>query len=109
MPFAQTSPTSNHMGLFTEIEGKNQKTRERDACDPVAELAALVEAMAARKCSTCQIVEAVRRFASEASATRQASADAQETAPVWIALGSPEWRAWAAFYRATKGKTPPEH
>jgi hypothetical protein len=26
---------------------------------------------------------------------------------VWVAYGSPEWAQWAAFYRATKGKTPP--
>ncbi len=26
---------------------------------------------------------------------------------VWIALDTPEWRAWSAFYRATRGKTPP--
>jgi hypothetical protein len=25
---------------------------------------------------------------------------------VWIALDTPEWRAWESFYRATKGKCP---
>lgn len=26
---------------------------------------------------------------------------------VWIALDAPGWHEWEAFYRATKGKTPP--
>jgi len=82
---------------------ENAKTRGRDACDPVAQLAAIVETMAARKASTRQIVEAVRTFASEARVAPRADAPAT----VWIALDSPEWRAWAVFWRATKGKTPP--
>ncbi len=27
---------------------------------------------------------------------------------VWISYGSPAWDAWSAFYRATKGQTPPK-
>jgi hypothetical protein len=27
---------------------------------------------------------------------------------VWIAYGTPAWDAWAAFYKATRGKTPPQ-
>jgi hypothetical protein len=27
---------------------------------------------------------------------------------VWISFGSREWEAWAEFYRATRGKTPPQ-
>lgn len=27
---------------------------------------------------------------------------------VWIALDAPGWKEWAAFYRVTRGKTPPQ-
>lgn len=33
---------------------------------------------------------------------------AQERALVWIPYGSPEWNAWSAHYRASRGKTPPQ-
>jgi hypothetical protein len=75
-------------------------TRAREG-DQVAKIVALVEKMAAEKRSTRQIAKAVRAFAAERA----------EPAPaplVWVASGSPEWTAWAAYWRATKGKTPPQ-
>lgn len=27
---------------------------------------------------------------------------------VWVAYGTPAWNAWAAFYRTTRGKSPPQ-
>lgn len=97
------------MDLFTPTNPEIQKTRERDACahargrDGVAEVLALVEGMAARKCSARQIVEAVRAFEAERTQAPQSV-----TAQVWVRYGSPEWNAWSAFYRTTKGKTPPQ-
>jgi hypothetical protein len=40
--------------------------------------------------------------------TTATSSPATTPAPgLWIAQGSPEWRAWSEHWRATKGKTPP--
>lgn len=83
-----------------DLEKHACASRARDG-DQVAEIVALVEKMAAEKRSTRQIAEAVRAFAGERA----------EPAPaplVWVASGSPEWTAWAAYWRATKGKTPPQ-
>jgi hypothetical protein len=97
--------------LFLE---KSTKTRVRDACEAAREIAAMVEGMSARKASARQIVEAVRDYAGRlAVEARQERAvetvdQGDHAGPVWIASGSPEWRAWAAFYRATRGKTPPQ-
>lgn len=93
------------LNLLTPQE--SQKTRERVACeagDPVAQIVAIVDGMAARKCSARQIVEAVRAFALEA---RPAPAETREAGAVWVRQGSPEWASWAAFWRAEKGKSPP--
>jgi hypothetical protein len=55
-----------------------------------------------------RFVMSMRRWLQE-SRWRDAhsAAPASKTALIWIALDTPEWRAWAAFYRRTKGKTPP--
>lgn len=66
----------------------------------MADLVKLVETMAARRCSVNQVVAAVREFY-ERSATLPAST-------VWISATSPEWREWSAFWKATKGRTPPQ-
>lgn len=63
----------------------------------------MVEAMERRRCSARQMVEAVRAFVAE----RQIPPFMPATGLVWIAAGGPEWAAWSAFYRATKGKTQP--
>ena len=83
------------------------KTRERDAgacarhaSGDMADLVRMVETMAARRCSVNQILEAVREFY-ERSATIPAQS-------VWISASAPEWRAWETFWRATKGKAPPQ-
>ena len=92
--------------LGTGTPSRNfQKTRVRDASarhesgETMADLVAMVETMAARRCSVNQILEAVRAFY-ERSATIPASS-------VWISASAPEWRAWATYWRATKGRTPP--
>jgi hypothetical protein len=96
--------------LFPE---KSTKTRVRDACEAAQEIAAMVEAMSTRKASARQIVEAVRDYAGRLAveARHERAVETADTAhhagPVWIAADSPDGRAWAAFYRATKGKTPP--
>jgi hypothetical protein len=38
---------------------------------------------------------------------RQKPAEPQRTPGVWIAQDAPEWEPWAAFWRATRGKSPP--
>lgn len=40
---------------------------------------------------------------------RDAAAGSGPSRPclVWIEYGGPAWEAWSAFWRATKGKTPP--
>ena len=94
-----------HDRLGTGTESRNfMKTRERDAgvrhaSGDMAELVKMIEQMAARRCSVNQILEAVREFY-ERAATIPASS-------VWISATSPEWRAWAAYWRETKGKAPP--
>lgn len=103
------------MDLFGNPSQNFGESRERVACegsgDAVSELAALVEAMAARKCSAGQIANAVRDFARQAALNRATVAGGagapQAAGLVWIALDSPEWRAWAAVWRAAKGKNPP--
>ena len=65
----------------------------------MAELVKMIEQMAARRCSVRQILEAVREFY-ERSATSPAPS-------VWISASAPEWREWSAFWKATKGRTPP--
>ena len=92
--------------LGTGTPSRNfQKTRVRDAGvrhasgDTMADLVQMVETMAARRCSVNQILEAVRAF-HERSATIPAPS-------VWISASAPEWRAWEAFWKATKGRTPP--
>jgi hypothetical protein len=85
-----------------------QKTRGRDACahvhvregDTMADLVRMVETMAARRCSVNQILEAVRAFNDRAATIPAPS--------VWISASAPEWRAWAEYWRATKGRTPPQ-
>jgi len=47
------------------------------------------------------------RWLREARWCDVASPAAAATPLVWIALDSPEWRAWAAFWREMHGKTPP--
>ena len=98
-----------HDRLGTDPQTRNfQKTRERDAHTHVredegrtmADLVRMVETMAARRCSVNQILEAVRAF-NERSATIPAST-------VWISASAPEWRAWASYWRETKGRTPPQ-
>jgi hypothetical protein len=87
-----------HLLKDQDSENHACATRAREG-DQVAEIVALVEKMAAEKRSTRQIAEAVRAFAGERAAP---------TSPlVWIASGTPEWTAWARYWRATKGKTPP--
>lgn len=92
------------MGLFTEKDQESRETRVRDACEggggSVAELVALVERMALEKRSVRQILAAVRAFGARAATSLQADG-------VWLASGSPEWRAWDAYWRATRGKGPP--
>ncbi|MGJ0509194.1 MAG: hypothetical protein ACR652_19135 [Methylocystis sp.] len=58
----------------------------------------MVERMAEEKRSARQIVEAGRAYAADRAAAPQAVL-------VWLAACSPEGRAWAAHWRATKGKT----
>jgi hypothetical protein len=82
------------LSLITDQE--SQKTRGRGACEGVAELVALVEDMAARRCSVRQVLEAVRAFSE-----RQAIPVAANS--IWLAHDTPEWRAWAAY----RGKSPP--
>jgi hypothetical protein len=106
---------SNPMDLFTDDlpgtdprKGNFQKTRGRDAgaCareasgGSMADLVAMVETMAARRCSVNQVLAAVRAF--------QARGAMSPASMVWISASAPEWRAWAAYWRATKGKTPPQ-
>ena len=101
------------MDLFTEsnpltgTKPRNfQKTRARDAHvhvregDTMADLVRMVETMAARRCSVNQILEAVRAFNDRAATIPAPS--------VWISASAPEWRAWAEYWRATKGRTPPQ-
>jgi hypothetical protein len=104
------------MDLFTLTNPEIQKQRVRVACEgagnPVSELAAMVEKMVAGKCSARQIGLAVRQFAdrhsAEAREERAVETSSQgQPGPVWIAADSPEGRSWAAFYRSTRGKTPP--
>lgn len=101
------------MDLFTPTHPEIPKTRVRDACEAAREIAAMVEGMSARKASARQIVEAVRDFAARLAveARHELAVETEDSSdpagPVWIASGSPEWRAWAAFWRATKGKGPP--
>ena len=112
---APTSPPIMTMDLFNHhhresgTQSRNfSKTRVRDAgtCarhasgDSMADLVRMVETMAARRCSVNQILEAVREFY-ERSATIPAQS-------VWISASAPEWRAWETFWRATKGKAPPQ-
>ncbi|MGJ0509969.1 MAG: hypothetical protein ACR652_23145 [Methylocystis sp.] len=70
--------------------------------DALAEIVAMVERMAVEKRSARQIVEAVRAYAADRAAPPTPAA-----ALVWIPAGSDEWRAWAAHWRETKGKSPP--
>jgi len=90
------------MDLFPDTDPEISKTRVRDACEggSVAEIVALVERMAAERRSVRQIVEAVRAFGARAATIPQAGG-------VWLASESREGRAWAAHWKATKGKSPP--
>ena len=97
-----------HDRLGTDPQTRNfSKTRERDAgacarhaSGDMADLVRMVETMAARRCSVNQILEAVREFY-ERSATIPAPS-------IWISASAPEWREWETFWRATKGKAPPQ-
>ena len=54
-----------------------------------------------------RFVMSARRWLSEGR-WRDLPTPSRKPAPmIWIALDSPEWRAWDAFYKQTKGKTPP--
>ncbi len=98
-----------HDRLGTDLQTRNfSKTRVRDAhtCarhasgDTMADLVRMVETMAARRCSVKQILEAVRAFNARAATMPAPS--------IWISATSPEWRAWATYWRETKGKAPPQ-
>jgi len=96
----------DHLGTDTQTR-IYKKTRGRDAGaharhargETMADLVAMVEQMAARRCSVNQVVAAVREFY-EQSATIPAQS-------IWISATSPEWREWETFWRTTKGRTPP--
>jgi hypothetical protein len=98
----------NQDHLATSTKHRNfQKTRARDAgtyarhaSGDMAELVKMIETMAARRCSVNQILEAVRAFQERAAAIPASS--------VWISASAPEWREWSAYWRATKGRTPPQ-
>jgi hypothetical protein len=81
-------------------DSKSENSRVRDAGEAgggsVAELVALVERMAAEKRSVRQILEAVRAFKASPAIPHAAEG-------VWLASGSPEWRAWSAY----RGRSPP--
>jgi hypothetical protein len=52
-------------------------------------------------------VMSARRWLDE-SRWRDVSLRIEEKSPlVWIPYGTAQWDAWSAFYRATRGKTPP--
>lgn len=92
------------MDLFTSTQTKDSEfSRVRGACETggnsVADLVRMVEMMAMQKASVNQIRKAVRAFGERAATT---IAD-----DVWISASTPEWRAWVAFWKATKGRTPP--
>ena len=70
----------------------------------VAGAMAYAESVAGRE---PRYVMSPRRFLSE-SRWRDKPSPSRNVAPLlWIALDAPGWREWSAFYRSTKGKTPP--
>ena len=83
---------------FEKTRGRGAHVHVREG-NTVADLVRMVETMAARRCSVNQILEAVRAFQERAATIPVQS--------IWISASAPEWRAWAAYWRATKGRTPP--
>ncbi|MGJ0507475.1 MAG: hypothetical protein ACR652_10120 [Methylocystis sp.] len=74
--------------------------------DPEAIIAAAAAYARAREGQPARFTMAARRWLQEGKWRDGLNSEPVQPL-VWIALDAPGWREWEAFYRATKGKTPP--
>ena len=107
------------LDLFPERDEPHDETAAREAwtralerADPEAILAGARAYRKAREGQPARYTMTARRWLQE-SRWRDAGPVSgppvkAQTGLVWIALDAPGWREWEAFYRATKGKTPPQ-
>lgn len=107
-------PFERFLAVYPERDGGHDVEATRHAWDSALRRAsaetiirAAVAYAEATECRERRYIMSPRRWLSEAR-WRDVRAPGRDTAPlVWVALDTPEWRAWAAFYRSAKGKSPP--
>jgi hypothetical protein len=112
-----TDAFERFMQAFPEREGGNERAAARTAwtralargADPEMIVAGALAYATATEGRPRRYVMGARRWLNE-SRWREVAAlkfEASKARLVWIEYGSPEWRAWADHWRATKGKSPP--
>jgi hypothetical protein len=115
----RTNAFERFMAAFPEREGGHELEQARQAWSRAMQretpetLIAAADAYArAVEGRPKRYVMSARRWLNESRWRDAAPVSAPSRPPaaplVWIAYGTPAWDAWAAFYKATRGKTPPQ-
>jgi hypothetical protein len=115
MPLSRdpTDAFARFLAAFPERDGGHDADAAREAwgraigrADPVTIIAG---AARSREGQLARYTMSARRWLDEGRwrVAAPISGASSPSALVWIAYGSPAWDAWAAFYKLTRGKTPP--
>ena len=105
------------MQAFPERDGGNGREAVRMAwaravargADPERIIAGALSYATATASRPRRYIMGARRWLNESRWREEAAPKFGPSNPrlVWIEYGSPEWRAWDAHYRQTRGKSPP--
>jgi hypothetical protein len=111
-------PFSRFLSAFPARDEPQDETAAREAweraimrADPETIIAAAERYRRAREGQPARFTMSARRWLQEGRWRDAGPVSESPRAPsatlVWIALDAPGWKEWEAFYRATKGKSPP--
>ena len=110
-----TKAFERFLAAYPERDGGHDVDAAREAseaalrrADPAAIISGAMAYARAREGQPTRYTVSARRWLSESRWRAAGSVSGHSGAAlVWTEYGSKEWAAWAAFYSATKGKSPP--